>query len=141
MKLKHYLLILLTLSATAGTLMANKNDLNRDKRISMEEFEIMKQAEAKKNGREYNAQQVKYLFEDKDRDGDGYLSYKELAAHPVDLNGDKKITYKEFARMHKKRGERAGREPKEAWIKELFAKKDKNGDGTLSYQELAAPVE
>jgi Ca2+-binding EF-hand superfamily protein len=141
MKLKHFFLVCITLSFTAGTLSANPMDLNKDKRISWEEFEIAKQQEASKQGRAYNEQQVKYLFEDKDRDGDGFLSFKELAAHPVDIDGDKKISYAEFERMHKKRGERAGRMPKEAWIKDLFAKKDKNGDGHLSYAELAAPVE
>lgn len=141
MKTKHTLITLMALILTAAPTLANKNDLNRDKRISWEEFEVMKQADAKANGREYNEQQVRYLFEDKDRDGDGFLSYKELAAHPVDLDGDKKISYEEFAKMHKKRGERAGREPKEPWIRNVFEKKDKDGNGSLSYQELAAPVE
>lgn len=141
MKFKKHFFVLCAISLAASPLLANKHDLNRDKRISWEEFETMKKSQAKKNGRDYNAEQVRYLFEDKDLDGDGFLSYKELAAHPVDLNGDKKISYEEFARMHKKRGERAGREPKDAWIKNLFDRKDSNGDGFLSYEELAAPVD
>ena len=42
--------------------------------------------------------------------------------------------------MHKKRGERSGKEPKEEWVENLFAKKDTDGDGELSYEELAKPL-
>lgn len=141
MKFNRHLLALLALTFTAVTLQANPNDLNKDKRISWEEFEAFQQREAKKNGRKFDAQQAKYLFEDKDSDGDGYLSYQEFARNPVDLNDDKVISFKEYSIMMKKRGERSGRIPKDEWIKEMFAKKDADGNGTLSYQELAKPVQ
>ena len=140
MKLKHYILTLITLTSATVALSANPNDLDKDKRISWEEFETLKKKDAKKNGKEFNAQQVKYLFEDKDHDGDGFLSYKEFATHAVDIDGDKSISYEEFAAMHKKRAERNGRTAKEEWIKNLFGKKDTDGDGSLSYKELAKPL-
>ncbi|NDV61558.1 hypothetical protein G0Q06_03765 [Puniceicoccales bacterium CK1056] len=140
MKAKRTIIALLTLTLATASLSANKNDLNRDKSISWDEFEILHKARAAENGREYKEQQIKWLFEDKDSDGDGVLSYKEFGAHPVDLDQDKSISYEEFAAMHKKRAERNGRTAKDGWIKGVFEKKDLNGDGSLSYKELAKPI-
>lgn len=140
MKLKHYLLTLITLTSATVVFSANPADTNKDKRISWEEFATLKQKDAKKNGKEFNEKEIKYLFEDKDHDGDGFLSYKEFGTHAVDLDGDKSISYEEFAAMHKKRAERNGKTAQDEWIKNLYGKKDTDGDGALSYQELAAPV-
>lgn len=140
MKPKPLILTLITLTFAAATLQANPNDLDKDKRISWEEFATLKGKDAKKNGKEFNEKEIRYLFEDKDHDGNGSLSYKEFATHAVDLDGDKKISYKEFARMMQKRGERSGKVQKEEWIKNMFGRKDTDGNGSLSYQELAKPV-
>ena len=140
MKLRHIILTLITLTSADAIVSANPADLDKDKRISWEEFATLKQKDAKKNGKEFNEKEIKYLFEEKDRDGDGYLSYKEFGSHPVDLDGDKSISLEEFAAMHKKRAERNGRTAADEWIKNMFAKKDTDGDGSLSYQELATPV-
>lgn len=140
MKLKKPLLAFLVLTLSAVVLEANPNDLNKDKRISLEEFEAFRQKEAKKNGRDYDAKQAKFTFEDKDRDGDGFLSYKEFNSHPVDLDGDKSISLEEFSIIMKKQAARNGRVAKDEWIKGMFAKKDTDGDGVLSYQEHAKPV-
>lgn len=140
MKAKYTIITLLSLTLATASLPANPNDLNKDKKISWEEFEVLQKKRATEQGREYKEQQAKYLFEDKDRDGDGVLSYKEFGNHAVDLDNDKSISYGEFAAMHKKRAERAGKTAKDEWIKDVFAKKDSDGNGELSYEELAAPV-
>jgi Ca2+-binding EF-hand superfamily protein len=141
MKPKQQLLALIAIAFTAVAMQANPNDLDRDKRISWKEFESFQQNEAKKNQRQFDPQQAKQLFDDKDSNGDGFLSYKEFARNPVDLDDDKAISLKEFSIMMKKRGERTGRTMKDDWIKETFAKKDADGNGSLSYQELAKPVQ
>lgn len=141
MKLKKYIVTLLCAASASFLTAANPNDLDRDGEISWEEFKTLKKKQTAQNGSEYNEEQIKYIFQDKDRDGDGVLSYKEFGNHPVDLDGDKSISYKEYVQMHKTRAKRNDRDaPKEAWIKNLFAKKDSNGDGELSYKELAKPV-
>ena len=140
MKLTKYIVTLLSLILATASLSANKHDLNRDKQISWEEFEMVKKKQAAQNGKEYNAKHTRFLFEDKDHDGNGALSYKEFNNHPVDLDGDKSISYEEFSAMHKRRAERNGRTAKDAWIKNMFDKKDGNGNGELSYKELAKPV-
>jgi Ca2+-binding EF-hand superfamily protein len=141
MKLTQHASALAALALTAVVLEANPNDRDKDKRISWPEFEAFQQREAAKNSRKHEAQQARYLFEDKDRDGDGFLSYQEFGRNPVDLNDDKSISLEEFSAMMKKRGERTGRTMKDDWIKETFAKKDTDGSGSLSYQELAKPVQ
>ena len=140
MKLKKYILTLLTLTLASALFAAHPADKNKDKRVTWDEFSKFKKEQASKNGKPYDEQQIKYLFEDKDHDGDGVLSYEEFNRHAVDTDGDKSISYEEFVVMHKKRGERSGKAPKEEWVKNLFAKKDTNGDGALTYEELAAPV-
>lgn len=141
MKLKQHALTLIALTFTAVVLEANPNDLNQDKRISWQEFEAFQKQEAKKNGRKFDPQQAKYLFEDKDRDGNGFLSYKEFASNHVDLDGDKFISFDEYVKEMKKRGARNGRVPTDTWLKETYAKKDTDGDGRLTYQEMAKPVQ
>jgi EF hand len=79
MKLKLRLLAIITATFSAVVLESNPNDLNRDKRISWQEFETFQQSEAKNNTRKFDPQQAKHLVEDKDTDGDGFLSYLELA--------------------------------------------------------------
>jgi Ca2+-binding EF-hand superfamily protein len=140
MKSKKYILTLIALTSATALFAANPADLNGDKNISLEEFQTLKKKQAAKNGNTYNEKQINELFEDKDRDGNGVLSYKEFGAHPVDLDDDKSISYEEFAAMHKKRAERAGRTVNEEWVKSTFPKKDTDGDGKLSYEELAAPL-
>lgn len=141
MKRKHHILTLLTLTcATASLSAANPADTNGDKKISWDEFQTVHKQRAAENGKEYNEQQTKYIFEDKDRNGDGVLTYKEFGTHPDDLNGDKSISYEEWVAMHKKRGERSGKMPNDKWVEEAFAKKDTDGDGVLSFKELSAPL-
>lgn len=125
---------------SATSLVANKYDLNRDKQIDWEEFQTMKKAEARRAKREYNQQEIRFLFEDKDWDGNGTLSYQEVANHPYDLNSDKKISFDEFKSMHLKRASRNGREVQDAWIQTQFKRRDVNTKGYLTYQELSAPL-
>jgi Ca2+-binding EF-hand superfamily protein len=126
---------------TAVALKANPNDLNGDKRISREEFETFQRKGAKTNNQKFDPEQAKRLFEDKDSDGNGFLSYPEFARNPVDQNDDKVISFEEFSIMMKKRAERSGRVLKDGWIKEMFGKKDADGNGSLTYKELAQPVQ
>lgn len=140
MKLNKYILILTSLTIATAAFAVNPNDLDGDKQISWEEFKTLHEKRAANQGGDFDERRVKYLFEDKDRDGDGVLSYKEFGSHPVDLDGDKAISYEEFVLMMKKREKRWGREIKQEWIDKTYAKKDLDGDGTLSYQELAKPL-
>jgi Ca2+-binding EF-hand superfamily protein len=58
----------------------------------------------------------------------------------VDRNNDKSISFEEYSGMMKKRKGRSGQPLKDDWIKDMFTKKDIDGDASLSYQELARPV-
>ena len=140
MKAKRTLITLITATLATACYAANPHDLNGDKRINWEEFEMMQKKRAAENGRDYDEQQAKYIYKDKDRNGDGLLTYKEFGSHPNDLDGDKAISYAEWEAMHRKRAERAGRSFNEKWVKSTFPKKDTNGDGKLSYRELAKPL-
>ncbi len=119
---------------------ANPADLNQDGRITFEEFETLKKNDAAKNGKTISADQIKFNFQEKDLDEDGALSIKELSSNPFDPDGDKKITPEEFSAVMKKRAKRAGKETTDDQIKVIFAKKDTDGDGSLSFEELAKPV-
>lgn len=141
MKLSNSVLSILAMYLSVATICAaNPADTNRDRHINLEEFVAFKKKQMDNNGQAFEERQVEYLFEDKDQDADGVLSYREFGSHPVDLNSDKSISYEEFVKMHKKRAERNGKVAKEAWIQTLFQKKDTNGDGSLSYKELAKPL-
>lgn len=142
-KMKTAKPILTLLTLFSGTLIlsaANPADTNRDRSINLDEFSAFKKNQMKSSGKEFSEKQIKYLFEDKDHDGDGVLSYREFGSHAVDKNGDKSISYSEFLKMHNKRAERNGNSLKEAWVQNLFKKKDTDNDGSLSYKELAKPV-
>ena len=137
MKPSYWIPSLLVLLASAVVAQANRHDTNRDRRISWEEFAVAKQAEAEAAGREYNEAAIRILFGDKDRDMDESLTYQEFQTHPFDVNDDQRITFDEWTETMTRRGVRAGRPYTEEWIRNQFARRDQNGDGWVSYQELS----
>jgi Ca2+-binding EF-hand superfamily protein len=59
----------------------------------------------------------------------------------MDADKDGSISQKEFVDAQQKRSEKAGKEFDEAKAAEMFAKKDKDGDGKLTPDEMAAAPE
>jgi Ca2+-binding EF-hand superfamily protein len=113
-------------------------DANGDKKLSLAEFQGKREAE-----------QAKKLFDAKDADKDGSLTFDEYKTQPaaaktapdkpqrtpeetfarLDSNGDKQVTFDEFKR---KRDETKARE--------LFDRRDANKDGHLTLEEFKGPA-
>ena len=93
MKKLVYILILAGMGAVAPTALGAKPfkdwDINQDRKLSLEEFKAMKKSEDEAAGQAFDEKKAVSIFNKKDLNRDGFLSYEELMssrANPKSTN-------------------------------------------------------
>lgn len=143
--MKKIILVILICSCAAvfAAKPVNPADTDKDGKISLFEFMVLKKEQLSHTNRAFDEEFFKALFAAKDVNHDGFLSYEELSNDPAegtfnfsgvkaDTDKDGKISPAEFMAFKKAQGEPMT----EQQIKDLFEKKDINHDGFLSPEEM-----
>ena len=97
MKKLVYILLLAGMGAVAPTALGVRVfdwDINQDRKLSLEEYKAMQRNEDKVAGKEFDESKTVKLFNKKDLNKDGFLSYEELMsgrANPKSTNDTVRI--------------------------------------------------
>ncbi|KAL3515272.1 hypothetical protein ACH5RR_022174 [Cinchona calisaya] len=124
----------------------DKFDINKDGKISPEEYKTILRALGKGN---HLTAEVKKIFEVADLDGDGFIDFKEFvevqkkegglkkvdlqsAFQAFDKDGDGKVTVEEVFELLQKLGERCSLDDCRRMVQAI----DANGDGVIDMDEF-----